>query len=54
MALLSNAPRNATIRAATDLEALTIHRDDFTSLHSSIPALRQSIEEAMQRRTNKE
>jgi signal-transduction protein with cAMP-binding, CBS, and nucleotidyltransferase domain len=54
MALLSNAPRNATIRAATDLEVLTIHRDDFTSLHGSIPALRQSLEEAMERRTAKE
>lgn len=54
MAILSNAPRNATIRAATDLEALTIHRDDFTTLHGSIPALRQSIEEAMRRRTTKE
>ncbi len=54
MALLSNAPRNATIRAATDLEVLTIHRDDFMSLHGSIPALRQSLEEAMERRTAKE
>jgi hypothetical protein len=54
MALLSNAPRNATIRAATDLEALTIHRDDFTSLYGSIPALRQSLEETMQHRTTKE
>jgi cyclic nucleotide-binding protein len=53
MALLSDAPRNATIRAATDLEVLTIHRDDFASLRSSIPALRQSVEEAMnQRRLN--
>ena len=50
MALLSSAPRNATIRAATDVEALTIHRDEFASLHGSIPALRQSIEEAMKRR----
>jgi len=54
MALLSNAPRNATIRAATDLEVLTIQRDDFTSLYGSIPALRQSLEEAMERRTAKE
>lgn len=49
MALLSNAPRNATVRAATELHTLTIHRDDFASLHGSIPALRKSIEETMER-----
>jgi len=50
MALLSKAPRNATIRAVTDVETLTIHRDDFSSLYTHIPALRQSIEAVMKQR----
>jgi CRP/FNR family cyclic AMP-dependent transcriptional regulator len=50
MALLSEAPRNASVRAATDLTALAIERDDFHSLFSSIPAFEHSIREVLKQR----
>ncbi len=50
MGILGNAPRSATIRAATDLELLSIHRTYFNSLFSYIPSLREGILAAYQRR----
>ncbi|MBI4027280.1 MAG: cyclic nucleotide-binding domain-containing protein [Verrucomicrobia bacterium] len=50
MALLTDAPRNASVRAATDATALTISCDDFHSLFSSIPAFQQSIMTVMNQR----
>jgi CRP-like cAMP-binding protein len=50
MALLSDAPRNASVRAATDVTALAIERGDFHSLFSSIPAFEQSIREVLKKR----
>lgn len=50
MALLSDAPRNASVRAATDVTTLAIERHDFLSLFSSIPAFKQSIAAAMEQR----
>ncbi len=51
MALLTDAPRNATARAATKTETLTIEREDFHALFSGIPAFRSSIESVMKQRT---
>lgn len=50
MALLSDAPRNASIRAAKNVTTLSIARQDFYSLYSSIPAFQESILAAMARR----
>lgn len=50
MALLSDAPRNASVRAVTDLTTLAIERDDFQSLFSSIPAFERSIREVLNQR----
>jgi CRP-like cAMP-binding protein len=50
MALLSQAPRNASVRAATDVTALAIERDDFHALFSSIPAFEKSIRDALKER----
>jgi hypothetical protein len=41
--ILSDSPRTATIRAATDVEALSIHRSYFTSLFSYLPVLREKV-----------
>ncbi len=43
MGILGNAPRSATIRAATDLEVLSIHRSYFASLFSYLPMLRERV-----------
>jgi CRP-like cAMP-binding protein len=51
MALLTDAPRNASVRAATDITALTIERNDFVSLFSSIPAFKESIDAVIRQRT---
>lgn len=41
--ILSDTPRTATIRAATDLEVLSIHRNYFTSLCSYLPVFRERV-----------
>jgi CRP-like cAMP-binding protein len=41
--ILSDTPRTATIRAATDLEVLSIHRNYFTSLCSYLPVFRDKV-----------
>ena len=51
MALLSEAPRNASVVARTDVETLAISHHDFQSLFSGIPALRQSIDAVIEQRT---
>ncbi len=50
MGILGNTPRTATIRAATDLELLSIHRTYFSSLFSYLPSLREGILADYQRR----
>lgn len=50
MALLSNAPRNASVRAATDGTALAIERADFHTLFSSVPAFEKSIRDVLKER----
>jgi hypothetical protein len=49
MALLTDAPRNASVRAATEVATLSIERHEFQSLYASIPAFHQSVEAAMAR-----
>ncbi len=43
MGILTDAPRSATIRAATDIEVLSIHRGYFASLFSYLPMLRDTV-----------
>ena len=52
--ILSDTPRSATIRAATDVEVLSIHRSYFTSLFSYLPVLRERILSVYQARTERE
>lgn len=51
MALLSEAPRNASVVAVTEVTTLAISHRDFQSLFSGIPALRQSVDAVMKKRT---
>lgn len=50
MALLSNAPRTATVRARTELAAVAIARTDFTTLYAYLPHLRRNVERVVQER----
>ena len=50
MALLTDAPRNASVRAVGDVTTLAIARDDFHSLFSSIPAFEHSIRQVLKER----
>ena len=51
MGILGNAPRMATVRAATDLEVLSIHRVYFGPLFSYLPSLREGILAEYRRRS---
>ena len=48
--IISNTPRTATVRAATDLETLSIHRDYFTSLLAYLPSWKERVFEDYRRR----
>ncbi|MDG2308351.1 MAG: cyclic nucleotide-binding domain-containing protein [Candidatus Binatia bacterium] len=50
MALLSDAPRTATVRARTDLDAIVMARADFTTLYAYLPNLRVNVESVMNQR----
>ncbi|MCP4250450.1 MAG: cyclic nucleotide-binding domain-containing protein [bacterium] len=50
MALLTDAPRNASVRAATELITLAIDRADFHRLFASIPAFQDSIDAVIEQR----
>lgn len=50
MALVSDAPRTATVRAITAVEVLTMAQKDFTSLYSYLPAFFNTVEETIQQR----
>lgn len=43
-ALLTDAPRNATIRTLSPVNAVKIARDDFTTLYAHLPDFRRRIE----------
>lgn len=51
MALLSQAPRSASVKAFSDVTTLAISQQEFQSLFSSIPALKQSIDAVIRQRT---
>ncbi|MGE5200297.1 MAG: cyclic nucleotide-binding domain-containing protein [Rhodospirillaceae bacterium] len=48
--IIGNSPRTATVRAATDLETLSIHRDHFTSLLAYLPAWKERVFDDYRRR----
>jgi hypothetical protein len=50
MALISEAPRTATVRAKSAVEAVSMGRADFTTLYAYLPGLRQRVETLMQKR----
>ncbi len=50
MALIQNAPRTATVRALTGLDALVMQRSAFLSLFTHLPALRQAFQRVVQQR----
>lgn len=50
MALISEAPRTATVRARTALDAVSMGRADFTTLYAYLPGLRQRVELLMRQR----
>ena len=47
MALVSDAPRNATVRTLTPVDVVTMERMDFTTLYTYLPDLRRSVEEVI-------
>jgi len=51
LALMTDQPRNATIRAVTDCWFLTLHRVSFLGILEREPALRDRIKEAVARRS---
>jgi NADH:ubiquinone reductase (H+-translocating) len=50
VALLRNARRNATVRAVTSVNVLTMGRDDFTVLARNWAGLRETLQAAVQAR----
>ena len=48
--IIGNSPRTATVRATTDLETLSIHRDYFTSLLAYLPSWKERVFEDYRRR----
>ncbi len=50
MALLSNAPRNATVRAAKDTRVAALGRDNFVKLLGVLPQTKESILRTVQAR----
>ena len=50
MALISEAPRTATVRAKSAVEAVSMGRADFTTLYAYLPDLRQRVETLMRKR----
>jgi CRP-like cAMP-binding protein len=51
MALLSSAPRNATVRCVEATTVLGIPKREFGLLAANLPSLKQSFEDVMRRRT---
>jgi CRP-like cAMP-binding protein len=51
MAVLSEASRNATIRALSQLDLLVISKQDFQMLKSNIPAFAKVFEDLARQRS---
>ncbi len=54
MAVVNNTPRNATIRALTPVEAVSMQRMDFTTLYMHVPDLQQSLEQVISNKLDAE
>ncbi|MBU0705842.1 cyclic nucleotide-binding domain-containing protein [Patescibacteria group bacterium] len=52
MALVSEEPRNATIRAVTDVEALVLKKDDFRELLETKPSIASVVSYEVVKRAN--
>lgn len=52
LSLLDDGPRNATVRAVTDVRVLVQNRREFASLLDAIPAIRERIAAAAETRRN--
>ncbi len=50
MALVSDAPRTATVRAVEPVEAVAMGRADFTTLYAYLPDLRRRVESVIRER----
>ena len=50
MALLGNAPRNATARTATAAQLLKMNRSSFAALYTNLPGLREQFDKKMEAR----
>ena len=49
IALISDSPRTATVRAKTEVDVVTVSRPAFHKLVTNLPGVRGSIEDAMRR-----
>lgn len=52
MALLGNVPRNATIRAVSDVEVYKIGRSGFAALYTTLPGVKEHFNKIMASRLN--
>ena len=52
MALVSDEPRNATIKTVTDLEVLTLTKEDFKHLLESSPSIASIVSYEVVKRAN--
>jgi CRP/FNR family transcriptional regulator, cyclic AMP receptor protein len=50
LALLDNAPRNATVTADTDMEVLVLTRAEFTALLDEVPGIARKLLTSLARR----
>jgi CRP-like cAMP-binding protein len=50
IALLHNAPRNATVTATSDVDALVVSHRDFTSLLATAPQIQAKVLQALAER----
>jgi CRP-like cAMP-binding protein len=53
MALVSDEPRNATVKALSDVEALILKKDDFKKLLASSPSIASMVSYEVVKRINK-
>ncbi len=52
MALISDKPRSATVRATSPLDVISISRDAFCTLVTHLPGVRASMDEVLAKHTS--